>query len=116
MARRYFYEEDDGLTQPWNAGTVFCNPPYSKATPFIRKALKAWSQGECKVALLLLPTRTHQSAFQEAVAGHADVFMLRGRMTFGLPDGGQVEFFGIMLALYQRPLFLTDVRPAAVAD
>ena len=67
---------------------------------FLSRGLKSWSQGECEVVLLLLPARTHQSAFQEAIAGHADVFFLRGRMSFGLPDGGQVEFFGIMLALY----------------
>jgi phage N-6-adenine-methyltransferase len=100
VARRYFNAEDDGLTRPWDARTVFCNPPFSKATPFIRKALNAWSKGECKVALLLLPARTHQSAFQEAIAGHADVFFLRRRMNFGLPNGGQVEFFGTILALY----------------
>jgi len=100
VARRYLFDSDDGLAEPWTAGVVFCNPPFAKATAFIRKALKSWSQGECEVVLLLLPARTHQSAFQEAIAGHADVFFLRGRMSFGLPDGGQVEFFGIMLALY----------------
>ena len=100
VARRYLFESDDSLAEPWTAGVVFCNPPFAKATAFIRKALKSWSQGECEVVLLLLPARTHQLAFQEAIAGHADVFFLRGRMSFGLPDGGQVEFFGIMLALY----------------
>jgi hypothetical protein len=89
-----------GAAEASELGVVFCNPPYSKATPFISKAVKSWREGECEVVLLLLPARTHQSAFHEAIAGHADIFFLRGRMSFGLPEGGHIEFFGIMLALY----------------
>ena len=29
-ARRFFTEEQDGLTQDWQAANVFCNPPYGK--------------------------------------------------------------------------------------
>lgn len=32
-ARRYFTAEDDGLAQPWD-GLVWCNPPYSRFTPW----------------------------------------------------------------------------------
>ncbi|MER3389962.1 MAG: hypothetical protein RJQ01_07995 [Microcella sp.] len=32
-ARNRFTREDDGLSQPW-AGFVWCNPPFSNATPW----------------------------------------------------------------------------------
>lgn len=38
-ARRYFTVEDDGLTQPWE-GRVWMNPPYSQATPWVRRFIE----------------------------------------------------------------------------
>lgn len=35
-AKRYFTENDDGLTQPWE-GFVWCNPPYSAPTRWLDK-------------------------------------------------------------------------------
>ncbi len=35
-ARRVYTREDDGLVQPW-AGFVWCNPPFSNATPFAER-------------------------------------------------------------------------------
>ncbi len=49
VADRFYYVEDDGLAQPWNADTVFCNPPYSRTTSFLRKAHDSWVAGECGV-------------------------------------------------------------------
>jgi len=37
-AERHFTIEDDGLAQPWE-GTVWCNPPYSKAEPWARRMI-----------------------------------------------------------------------------
>jgi site-specific DNA-methyltransferase (adenine-specific) len=87
QAKKRYFEHDDGLAQPWRAETVFCNPPYSKASQFIRKGRVSWGSGECVRVLLLLPERTHVSAFHEEVAGQADVFFLRGALRFGTPSG-----------------------------
>ncbi len=37
-ARTYCTEADDGLTQPWH-GLVWCNPPYSKAAPWVERMI-----------------------------------------------------------------------------
>jgi hypothetical protein len=35
-AKRYYTAADDGLEQPWD-GVTWCNPPYSKFTPWANK-------------------------------------------------------------------------------
>lgn len=35
-AERYFTQFDDGLSLPWR-GRVWCNPPYSNVTPWVRR-------------------------------------------------------------------------------
>jgi|TARA_Y100000034_G_scaffold128570_1_gene183440 hypothetical protein len=35
-AINYYTKTDDGLSQPW-VGTVWCNPPFSNAKPWIEK-------------------------------------------------------------------------------
>jgi len=37
-AARFFTKEDDGLTQNWD-GLVWCNPPYSEATPWVERMI-----------------------------------------------------------------------------
>lgn len=42
----------DGLRASWRGERVFCNPPYSRILPWVRKAQEA------EVAVLVLPVRT----------------------------------------------------------
>jgi hypothetical protein len=55
-ATRQYFEEDDGLSQEWKAKTVFVNPPYSMAAPFMRKAHAEWLTSATKriIASLLI--------------------------------------------------------------
>jgi hypothetical protein len=46
-ATRKFTKADDGLTQPWE-GRVWMNPPYSNATPWVRKFIEH-AHGICLV-------------------------------------------------------------------
>jgi hypothetical protein len=41
-AKRFFTVDDNGLTQPWIAGSVFLNPPYGKT--FGRSNQEVWSE------------------------------------------------------------------------
>jgi transcriptional regulator with XRE-family HTH domain len=75
-------EADDGLSVPWR-GKVFVNPPYSRGlSAWVRKCLEE-SQRGC-VVVALIPARPDTHYWHEYIAaGHADVFMLRGRLKFG---------------------------------
>lgn len=80
-ATRQYFEEDDGLSREWNAKSVFCNPPYSLADKFLRKAHFSWLSGTASCVVLLLPARTCSKTFHE-IAGDADIILLKNRMWF----------------------------------
>jgi hypothetical protein len=80
-ATRQYFEEDDGLSQSWNAKTVFCNPPYSIADKFMRKAHAEWLSRSAGCIIVLVPARTHTKIFSE-IAGDTDMFFLKNRMRF----------------------------------
>ena len=51
--------------------------------------------------LLLLPVQTQLACFHECVVGIADVFLLRGCISFERPDGSRDKApFGSMIVLY----------------
>jgi transcriptional regulator with XRE-family HTH domain len=80
-ATREYFEKDDGLSQSWKAKTAFCNPPYSVADKFMRKAHAEWLSGSAKCVIMLVPARTHTKVFHE-IAGDADIILLKNRMWF----------------------------------
>jgi transcriptional regulator with XRE-family HTH domain len=80
-ATRQFFEKDDGLSQEWNAKTVFVNPPYSMAAPFMRKAHSEWISGSAKCVILLITLRACSKIFYE-IAGDADMILLEERLRF----------------------------------
>jgi phage N-6-adenine-methyltransferase len=86
-ARIRFTEEDNGLALPW-FGKVFLNPPYSRGMiRWIAKAHAEVESGRADMAVCLVPARTDTAWFHRHVAGHADVWLLKGRLAFG--DGTQ---------------------------
>ncbi|WP_167730354.1 DNA N-6-adenine-methyltransferase [Terasakiella sp. SH-1] len=80
-AHKYYTIEDDGLQQPWN-GKVFLNPPYSANEPWCRKARESVENGDAECVIALLAARTDTGWWHRQVAGHADVFLLQGRLKF----------------------------------
>lgn len=90
-ARLRYTADDDGLALPWR-GTVYVNPPYGRQLPlWIAKARREVEEGRAAVVIALVPTRTDTRWWHEHVAGHADIWMLRGRLAFG--NGSQAAPF-----------------------
>ncbi|MEH2562430.1 DNA N-6-adenine-methyltransferase [Bradyrhizobium sp. AZCC 2289] len=74
-------EVDDGLSARWK-GRCFVNPPYGRGVAdWVRKCFDEGRRG-C-VVVALIPARPDSNYWHDFVAGHADVFMLRGRLKFG---------------------------------
>lgn len=97
-ARMHYTAEDDGLSLPWH-GTVFVNPPYGRQLPaWIAKAHAEVEHGNARLVVALIPARTDTNYWHRHVAGHADVFFLKGRLRFG--KNGQSAPFPSALAVW----------------
>ena len=92
-ATKWFTENDDGLAQQWE-GFVWCNPPYSDPSPWLRK-LAAYADG------IILIRADLSSAAYYAAFEKADVICVpRGRLQFVNAHGGKassVTFTTILL-------------------
>lgn len=78
----YYDREQDGLSKNWGGCRVWCNPPYSQVTSWVRKAfLESREYGT--VIVMLLPARTDTKWYQNYVLNRAEVRFLKGRVKFG---------------------------------
>jgi transcriptional regulator with XRE-family HTH domain len=89
-------EADDGLSVPWT-GRCFVNPPYSHRTArWVRKCFEE-ARRRC-VVVALIPARPDSNYWHRFIAGHGDVFMLRGRLKFG--DGKNAAPFASSVVVW----------------
>lgn len=87
-ARVRFTAEDDGLTLPWIAPSVFVNPPYGRSlAAWVAKAREEARSGRAGVVIALVPARPDTKWWFQHIADIADVWLLRGRLAFG--DGSR---------------------------
>ena len=70
-----------GLTRSWKGEVVYCNPPYSDITPWVKKARYHWKEKET-TTVLLIPARTDQNWFHDYVYGNAELRFIKGRVGF----------------------------------
>lgn len=84
---RYYSIEQNALVQSWDAqlggkrGWAWCNPPFSRIEPWVKKARAQTSLG-VKTAMLL-PAGVGANWFRDYVHGEwATVLFLNGRLTF----------------------------------
>lgn len=83
-AERFYCPPADGRELPWDAASVFCNPPYGRArVPWVRRCISAAMAGSAVV--LLIPAHTDTRVFQQAIAEAGQVVFVRGRLKFGVP-------------------------------
>lgn len=95
---RYYTPEMDGLSLPWE-GTVWCNPPYGRQIgKWVRKAYYEHMKHNNTI-VLLLPARTDTKWFHEYILGRAQIFFIKGRLTFG--SAKNPAPFPSMLVVYQ---------------
>lgn len=81
VAREFYTEEDDALSQSWFfPDWTWCNPPYSHIEPWVAKGWLESRQG-AEVAMLL-PASTGSNWWKAWVDGKAYITYLNGRITF----------------------------------
>lgn len=80
---RWWDKEDDALKKSWANERVFCNPPYSRGNveSFFMKALSETRNGDCKLAVLIIPTFTERTWYHD-YRNHFEVRMIKGRQKF----------------------------------
>lgn len=82
-AATHYTVADDGLSLPWH-GMVYMNPPYGRGIgAWTRKARMEVACGNAESVTGLLPARLDTNWWFSDLVGHADIFMLRGRLKFG---------------------------------
>jgi phage N-6-adenine-methyltransferase len=87
LCEYFFSEEDDGLNQPWYAYRVWCNPPYSDISKWIKKAInETYYEKHCDEVVFLLPARTCTKWFREAWAHASRIAFVHGRVNFSGPN------------------------------
>jgi hypothetical protein len=93
-------KHDDGLTYQWN-GIVYMNPPYGRVIgQWTTKAREEVESGRASVVVGLVPARTDTVWWHRDCGGHADVFLIKGRLAFG--DGLQSAPFPSALIVWSR--------------
>lgn len=82
-ALRFYTPPQDGADLPWDALSIFVNPPYGKARErWVRKCISAEMSGSKVV--LLMPAHTDTRMFQLAMMTADSALFLKGRVKFGV--------------------------------
>jgi len=82
-ADRFYHLPMDGCSLPWDASSVFCNPPYGEARDrWVSKCIEVGKNGTQVV--LLIPAHTETRIFQRALIACTSVLLVRARLRFGV--------------------------------
>lgn len=90
-AEQFYAPPEDGAALPWDADTIWVNPPYGKARErWVARCADAGAAG--RRVVLLIPAHTDTRVFQRALDTCASALLVRGRLKFGIPraNGRQV--------------------------
>lgn len=79
LCLRYFDEEADALSRPWD-GVVYCNPPYRWCDRWVRYAARQADAGATVV--MLVPVRADTGWWHEVALPRAEIRWLKGRIRF----------------------------------
>lgn len=81
-ALAFYSPPQDGCALPWDAPSVFCNPPYGEARD--RWVDRCIDEGQRRAVLLLIPAHTETRTFQKAMLACDAVLFIRARLRFGV--------------------------------
>jgi hypothetical protein len=82
-ASRFYAPPVNGLIEPWDAWSIYCNPPYGKARePWVERCIEA--AGRSLSVILLMPAATDTRIFQRALATANEAVLIKGRVKFGV--------------------------------
>lgn len=94
-----FYTMDqDGLLQDWCGRRVFCNPPYSNISEWVKKSFFE-TKNKNTLVVLLIPARTDTKYFQDYILNRSEIRFIRGRLKFG--DGKNPAPFPSMIVIFR---------------
>lgn len=109
---RYYTKANSGLEASWTGERVYCNPPFSGITPWVKKA---WAEIHAPLIVMLLPAnRTEQGWWHELVELKRDrggyglkIEFLKGRLKFLSPGETTIRpnnrpLFGCCLLIWER--------------
>jgi len=86
----FYHQPMDGCALPWDAETVWCNPPYGEARN--RWAARCISEGKQRKVVLLMPAHTETRTFQTCLHACTSVLLVQARLRFGvLRENGRQE-------------------------
>lgn len=106
-ARKFYHLPNDGCSLPWEAETVFCNPPYGAARD--RWVDRCIEEGKQRKVVLLIPSHTETRVFQKALRACTSVVFVQARLRFGvLRENRRQEAASHGSALFG---FAVDVSP-----
>jgi len=80
-ADTFYCPPQDGCILPWDARTVFCNPPYGLARD--RWVKRCIDESKRRTVVLLMPSHTDTRTCQAALAAASSVLFIRARLRFG---------------------------------
>jgi DNA N-6-adenine-methyltransferase (Dam) len=80
-ADRFYCPPADGCALPWDARTIFCNPPYGGAKD--RWVDRCIAESIWARIVLLVPAHTDTRIFQAAFLACDSCLLLKGRVKFG---------------------------------
>lgn len=78
---RYFSEEENGLSKSWGGEVVFCNPPYSNISEWVKKCYYE-SIKPGTIVVLLIPARTDTRYFHDYIYHRSEIRFVSGRLKF----------------------------------
>lgn len=77
----HFTLADNGLQKNWGGCCVFCNPPYSRISEWVKKCHDEGVKDNT-IVVLLIPSRTDTKYFHNYIYQRAEIRFIKGRLKF----------------------------------